>query len=861
MKRIYLVDVSNMFFRAFFAIPRLTNSRGMPTNALYGFVGMTIKLLREAKPDYIAYCFDRPEPSFRVELYEDYKANRDEMPDDLEPQLPYIQKITEVLGIPMLDKAGYEADDIIGTLAREAARKGIEAVIVSGDKDFAQLIDSKVTLYDTMKNVKYDAEAVKGKWGILPHQMIDYLSIVGDSSDNVPGVRGIGPKGAEKLLGQYGSLDNIYANIDKITPPGVKQKLIDGKESAYLAKKLVEIKTDLDLNCKVEDLKLKPIDKEAVKALFEELDFGSMARKLLADEGGAAAPASVAVDDSLAEEFTNAYRSALAESVGTPKETWQRVQMELNEFIETLRDGDDLWAVKNERGFCFGYNKQAIQVNAELERIGEALASKNMRWHGFDVKNLWWDLRLPKAQETAWDTMLAAYILKPKPVENFGEVYKMLTQKDLPDLLSPEDILSHEVHLQKVLQDRLVNAKGDQVFKEIELPMVPVLYAMERHGILIDVKDLQAQSRELAEDIRALEEKIHRLAGERFNIASPKQLGAVLFEKLKLPASKRTKTGYSTDSEVLSKLAREFPICDAIIEYRELTKLKSTYVDALPGLVDARDNRLHTHFQQAVTTTGRLSSTNPNLQNIPIRTERGRLVRRAFICAPGHQFLSADYSQIELRVLAEITGDKGLVEAFERDLDIHAATAAEIFNIKVEDVNADQRRMAKAVNFGLAYGQGVFGLAETLNIPRDEAKSIIDNYFRKFKNVKAYMTEVVEQAKEKGYVETLFGRRRYLDELKSSNQFQRKAGERAAINAPIQGTASDLMKKAMIEVAKRVECPMVLQVHDELLFECDENVIEEQSKLARSIMESVSTFKVPLKVNVATGKNWEDAHS
>jgi DNA polymerase I len=863
MKRIYLVDVSNMFFRAFFAIPRLTNARGMPTNALYGFVGMTAKLLREAKPDYIAFCFDRPEPSFRAELYEDYKANRDELPDDLAPQLPYIKKITEVLGIPMLDKLGYEADDIIGTLACEASKKGIEAIIVSGDKDFAQLVDGKVSLLDTMKNMKYDSEAVKGKWGILPEQMVDYLSIVGDTSDNIPGVRGIGPKGAEKLLAQYKTLDNIYKNIDEITPPGTKQKLIDSKDSAFLAQKLVQIKTDLDLNCKVEDLKMKAIDKEAMKALFEELDFGSLARKFLSDDGGPATAASApSIENSSAmDEFTNAYQSALADSAGATKETWPRVQLELQQFVDLLKNGEDLWAVKNERGFCFGYKQQSIQVNAELERIGEAIASKKMRWHGFDVKNLWWDLRLAKPQQVAWDSMLAAYIIKPKPVATFGEVYKMLAGRDLPDLLSPEEILAHEVSFQQNLQDRLVSAKGDRVLHHIELPMVPVLYAMEKRGVKIDSQELHRQGKGLAEDIQALEAKVHRLAGEKFNIASPKQLGALLFEKLKLPAGKKTKTGFSTDSDVLSKLAKEFPIADSILDYRELSKLKSTYVDALPGLVDARDNRLHTTFQQAVTTTGRLSSTNPNLQNIPIRTERGRLVRRAFICEKGHTFLSADYSQIELRVLAEITGDKGLCEAFARDLDIHSATAAEIFDIDVKDVNSDQRRMAKAVNFGLAYGQGVFGLAETLNIPRDEAKAIIDNYFKKFKNVKEFMTETVESAKEKGYVESLFGRRRYLDELKSSNQFLRKAGERAAINAPIQGTASDLMKIAMIEVAAKVECPMVLQVHDELLFECEDSEIEKQSKVATQIMESVGNFKVPLKVNTATGKNWEDAHS
>ncbi|MEK6555135.1 MAG: DNA polymerase I, partial [Bdellovibrionota bacterium] len=514
---------------------------------------------------------------------------------------------------------------------------------------------------------------------------------------------------------------------------------------------------------------------------------------------------------------------------------------------------------------CFADGKTIYQVNARIDEIGPLLSEKKLKWNGFDVKKIWKYLGI-STSVCDWDTMLAAYVLRPKPVEAFSDVYKILYHTELPDLLSPEEALSLEMQAQAELQKRLIENSGESVYREMELPVVSILHDMEQAGILIDKKELARQSKTLETDILALEKKIHELAGGPFNIASPKQLGAILFEKLEIPAVKKTKTGYSTDSDVLSKLSEKYPIAALIIEYRELSKLKSTYVDSLPTLVDPKDERIHTTFQQALTATGRLSSINPNLQNIPIRTDRGRMIRKAFIAKKDHVLLAADYSQIELRVLAEITKDPGLIEAFRKGHDVHAATAAEVFEVPLAEVTSDQRRMAKAVNFGIAYGQGVFGLAEALGIPRAEAKTIIDNYFIKFPNIQNYMSQTIEQAKEQFYVETLFGRRRYLDELRSNVQMIRKFGERAAINAPMQGTASDIVKKAMIAVyraiqAGEIKAQMVLQVHDELLFECHKDQAEAQSAIIKSVMENVVQLKVPMIVNVAWGTDWESAHS
>lgn len=821
---------------------------------------MCIRLLREKRPEYMVFCFDRPEPSFRSEVYEDYKANRTELPDDLEPQLPYIPKISETLGIPCIDKKTFEADDIIGTIAKKAEAAGLDVVIVSGDKDFAQLISPKVCMYDSMKEVTYDVPGVVEKWGVEPNQIIDYLALIGDTSDNIPGVRGIGPKGAQKLLAEFKTLDGIYQNIDKIKG-ATQTKLIEGKESAYLARRLVTIVTDVELGKKLEDFKMREIDKDDLKALFEDLEFTGLLKKLYAEPGTAPAAAEKKKEKKGAKEKPSGRKPL------TTKVQVQPVQMNFVKQILSLAEAERLirpesmlWISQNERGMCFANEKESFTIDGSLEQVGQLLQSKNLYWSGYNLKRSWHQLGLGLQKKPAWDGMLATYVLTAKNTENFPDMYKAITEKSFPELTSPEDELSLMMELKAHTDPLLEERNGRGIYEEMELPLVPILFEMEKRGIMVDAKVLADQSMELLRDIAALEKEIFAESGETFNLGSPKQLAHVLFEKLKIPPVKKTKTGYSTDSDVLAKCAVDFPVCGLIMQHRELCKLKSTYVDSLPTLIDAKDGRIHTSFHQALTSTGRLSSSNPNLQNLPIRTERGRKVREAVVAPPGHQLISVDYSQIELRVLAEITKDPALTSAFQSGKDIHAATAAEIFGVKLDAVTADQRRMAKAVNFGIAYGQGVFGLAEALGISREESKKIIESYFTKFKNVRTYMSEVVEKAKEDGYVETLFGRRRYLPELESGNHALRKFGERAAINAPMQGTASDLVKLAMLKVAENVGLPMLLQVHDELVFECPDKDVQEYCEELKKIMESVANFSVPLRVNVASGPNWDAAH-
>ncbi len=855
MKTMYLVDASNMFYRAFFAVPPLTNDKGMPTNALYGFLSMSMKLLRDVKPDCLVYCFDQKEPSFRNDLFADYKANRDEMPDDLKPQIPYLKLLAERLGVAQVERARYEADDVIGSLALQASRQGLEVVIVSGDKDFAQLVRPGISLYDTMKDLRTDVQGVKDKFGVRPDQIVDYLAMVGDTSDNVPGVRGIGPKGAQKLLGEFDTLEGVYANLYKIKG-ATHTKLVEGRESAFLAQKLVTIVTDLAFDVPLEQLRIKPIDSDALRTLLLELGFKSFERKMFADVASTAVK--VAASDA---------SSAPPQSEAAPKRTkkvvalekWVEVECTADELRQQVDPYSEVWGLLSERGLYIATNGKVFRVASTDAEISAALAHKHLKWKGFDVKQVLKALNLHAAR-VVWDSLLAAYVIRANMIGDFTEVYSDYCGKTLPDFATPLDHLQAHVELEAVLRESLRERQGEFVLEKFDLPLVSVLADMELKGFRIDVEELKSQSQSLLEDIRRLEQQIHSAAGESFNIGSPKQLANILFEKLKLPPTKKTKTGYSTDSDVLESLASQHVIAKLIVEYRELTKLKNTYVDALPALCSNEDGRVHTRLNQAATTTGRLSSTNPNLQNIPIRTERGRLVRRAFVAAPGYCLISADYSQIELRILAHIADDPGLKKSFLDDLDIHAATASEIFGTPLNSVTPQARRVAKAVNFGIAYGQGAFGLAETLGIPRGEATQIIQRYFEKFRGVKAYMEQTVRDGIERGYVSTLFGRRRYIEELKSSSPMIRRAGERAAINAPIQGTASDLVKLAMLEVHRSLPISMLLQVHDELLFECP---IEDAKLLAaeiKSMMESVYQLSVPLKVNVGFGNNWDNAH-
>ena len=987
MKKLYLVDVSSMFFRAFYAIRPLTNPAGLPVNALYGFISMTVKLLREIRPDYMAFCFDQSGDSFRKEIDPRYKANRSEMPADLVPQVPYFRRVSEALGIPCIEAANYEADDIIGTLTHLGRDHGLEVVIVSSDKDFAQLVKPYVSMYDTMKDVRYDEAGVVEKWGVEPRKMIDYLSIVGDSSDNVAGVKGIGEKGAQKLLAEFDSLEDIYNNIDKITG-ATQKKLIASKDEAFLSKRLVKIVCDMALGVQPEDLRLKPIRREDLSALLVELDFKTFAKTLLGETISSAAsnsPADVSFmpgeETTLRDEFPvnnddSAVQAGLAADAssepavsglaaatmsasvarfvrpaGSPsasgsiigEQVWSgaamaapvrgdlradghiegsvshllnpkgrenstvsgaanpfsvkfpagpvvetisasssivvgeitEVRFDISQLANWLKAETDTWGLQTERATYIaqaassassenpvnaGAKWTIAEVAADPDELGDLLTEKKLRYKGFDVKSFAKSNNV-RGPQVAWDQMLAAYVIRAAPIETVHPLFVLYNGQDLPELPTPSQVLTAHLQLELQLRKKIISINGERVLYEIEQPLVPLLLSMEQSGILIDTASLKIQSDSLTQDIAGLEKEIHAIAGDPFNIGSPKQLGQIMFDKMKMPAGKKTKTGYSTDTDVLQRLQDEYPFAGKVLQWRELSKLRSTYVDALPLLVNKKTGRVHTTFNQATTSTGRLSSVAPNLQNIPIRTERGNRVRGAFIADPGRALISADYSQIELRILAHITSDPGLMRAFEAGIDIHAATASEVFEVPVKDVTPEQRRKAKAVNFGLAYGQSAFGLADVLKISRKEAADIITRYFGRFSGVQTYMTETIEEAKKKGYVETIFGRRRYLDELFSNSPMIRKFGERAAINAPIQGTASDLVKLAMLKVGQPAGAQMLLQVHDELVFEVDQAAVDETCLTVTAKMESVAELKVPLRVNTGTGSSWLSAHS
>lgn len=896
MKNIYLVDVSSMFFRAFYAVRPLTSPQGLPTNAIYGFTSMIVKLLKEEKPDYLGFCYDLPTPSFRKDLYAEYKAHRSETPEDLIPQIPYIKKMVDALGIPSFEIKGYEADDIIGTLTEIGRKNHCHVHIVSGDKDFAQLVRPGVELLDTMKGSRIDVDGVKAKWGVRPEQFIDYLALIGDASDNIPGIAGIGPKTAEKLLNDYGTLDGIYQNIDSVKSASLKEKLIKGKENAILSKKLATIVTNIPMSDDLNQLKPTPFKKEELILLLRELNFKTLEKNLLnhteisafqnatgdvvsipssepitsATSNNLSSTSSMEDSTPTHDEFgipIKSYLKPLSKTTPDPLshstppllKTLTELVPNEEELQEKLPPGSHVWAFYNRSGHYLVYKDYLWTFQNDFKKWSTLLTEKKLIYSGFDLKTFWRDLGI-KSPTLEWDSQLAAYLLKTDHIGSFEETVPEFLLKNLPPFCTPSEEYSFHQELLHKLQTDIEQQGFHKLLYEIELPISPILLAMEQEGILLDAHLLQKQSSRLADDITKLEGLIYSLCGETFNIASPKQLGVILFEKLSLPSGKKTKTGFSTDNEVLESLKESHAIIAPILEFRELTKLKSTYVDALPSLMDPETHRVHTHFNQALTSTGRLSSTQPNLQNIPIRTKRGQEIRQAFIAPKGSVLLSLDYSQIELRILAHITEDPGLCAAFQAGHDIHAATASEVFEVSLENVTSDMRRAAKAINFGIAYGQGAYGLAENLGISRTEAQNIIKRYFTRFQRVQEYMESTVAEAKIHGFVTSIFGRKRILRELKSSSPMLRKFGERAAINAPVQGAASDIVKKAMIAVAEITDAKMLLQVHDELLFECLEDQADDLMKVLIPRMENVVTLKVPLVVNGGKGLNWDTAH-
>ncbi len=879
--RLYLIDGYSNIFRAFYAIRNLSSSRGEPTNAVYGFVQMLRKLLREEQPELIGVALDVSSDTVRKERYEDYKAHRKPMPEDLRPQIPWIRKALEAYRIPILEMERYEADDVLGTLAKKASAEGYDVILVSADKDLMQLVGPRVSLMHTGRDKVYDPALVEEDFGVPPEQVVDVLALMGDTADNVPGVPGIGAKGAQKLIQEHGTLEALLDNAGAISRKSYREGLEQNRDQALLSKELVTIHTDLDVDFDPDDLHHDPPDLEALRELFAAMEFFSLLDELKAD----AAAEEEAVEG---EEITD------------PAAWAERVAGFASPVLVARLGADEAL------GLAVGQPGQRPPVYADFRRDGmrEAALASLARWAdiedgaaepkwelvGHDLKEI---LRLiPGGPETSAhlvDAMLASYLIRPAlhghsfeemALERLGR--RALTGKDVGwDKEGPpavgDERLARFAGERIDLLDRLAEGvrreleEGDggalaKVYEEIEAPLLPVLLGMEERGVLLDTEFLAAMSEELGAEVGQLEGQIYAVAGEELNINSSQQLGAVMFERLGYPVIKRTRKTKtpSTGADVLEELARrgyELPVL--ILRYRELTKLKSTYVDALPALV-AADGRLHTTFYQAVAATGRLSSANPNLQNIPVRTELGQRIRKAFVAEEGSVLLAADYSQVELRVLAHIAGEEALIEAFRRGEDIHTATAAAVLGIAPELVSAEQRRAAKTINFGIMYGMSAYGLAQNLGIGRAEAQEFIDAYLARYPKVKRYREETLATAHAEGKVATLYGRVRYLADIESKNRALRENAERMAINAPIQGTAADLMKLAMIRLDRRLRAErpgshLLLTVHDELVLEVPAGEVEEVAAVCRQEMEGVAELAVPLAVDVGWGRTWYEA--
>ena len=872
-----LVDGSNYLYRAFYAIPALTNSKGFPTNAIYGFTNMLLKLLRELKPDYIVIAFDVKGPTTRHEEFTDYKATRKPMPDDLSPQIPFIKDIIRGFSIPVLEMQGTEADDIIGALAEQASQKGWRTVIVSGDKDLMQLIDENVTMVDTMKDKTYDVAAVKERFGVAPDKVVEILGLMGDTSDNIPGVPGVGPKTAQRLIEGYGSLEEVIQNADNLRNVKLRESFKKYAEQARLSRQLALIRRNIAIDFDLNEAARKEPDKELLTKLFSEFEFSSLLQEIRKGKPASTKDCTVIADNQMLDDLLGKLRQCRGFSC---EFIWEKNQRSFLAGIATCIDGASFYIPLNRPG-----NKNQMDKKQVFVALTPFFSSDRIKKYFHNLKStlvLQPDFNLQAAEDTA----LMAYLLNPtKPSYELAEIAWEYLHEQLPSApdtadvknnsLSAADIDKMAKHgagraeaiekLGNLLPGKLKETEADELYSKVEMPLLHVLAAMEKKGVLIDTKILNQMSVELGQLLSLSEDKIYKLAGEKFNINSPKQLQVILFEKLKLPTGRKTKEGYSTDMEVLTLLAQSHELPAEILSYRSLSKLKSTYVDALPALINPQTGRIHTSYNQTATATGRLSSSNPNLQNIPIRTPEGKRIRQAFIAAPGYELISADYSQIELRVLAHLSEDKALIDAFQSDEDIHARTASDVFGVFPEMVNAEMRRQAKVINFGILYGMSAFGLAKELSVAQKTAQAYIDGYFERYKKVREYLNEILEGAKRDGYVCTLLNRRRYLPELQSKIPSVRQFAERMAINTPIQGTAADLIKVAMVNIAhlltkKNLAAQLIMQVHDELILEAPLKEKDEVAALVKKEMEEVIKLKVPLKVEIAAGKNWDEAH-
>ena len=886
-----LVDGSSYLFRAFHALPPLTNSSGQPTGAVYGVINMLKKLVNEYQPEHMAVVFDAKGKTFRNDLYKEYKANRPPMPDDLRVQIEPLHDLVEALGYPKLVIKGVEADDVIGTLATQAEALGMDVLISTGDKDMAQLVSDKVSLINTMNNNLMTPSTVEEKFGVRPDQIIDYLALVGDSADNIPGVPKVGPKTAVKWLTQYESMQNVIEHADEIKGK-VGENLRDTAEQLPMSYQLATIVCDVELDDDPNSLIMAEPDEESLREIYSQQEFKTWLTELSGDGAPAAKALDAEYETVLDEASFNAWLKKLQQAdifaFDTETTSLNYMQARVVGVSFAVEEGKAAYVP-------FGHDyegaPQQLSEDTVLGALKPLLEDKNKAKLG---QNLKYDTHVLinhgiHMQGVAHDTLLESYVLdstKRHDMDSMasrflnhntihfedvaGKGVKQLTfnQIDLdeagPYAAEDADIT---LRLHNTIHAQLEKNKSlNEVYEKIELPLMSIIQNIEHNGVKVDVDMLARQSEELAKRMQEIQQQAYEEAGEEFNLASPKQIQAIFFEKLELPVIRKTPKGQpSTAEDVLQELALDYPLPKLILEHRGLSKLKSTYTDKLPKQVDENTGRVHTSYHQAVAATGRLSSSDPNLQNIPVRSEEGRKIRQAFIADKGYKLLAADYSQIELRIMAHLSADKSLLKAFAEGKDIHRATAAEVFNLQLDEVENEQRRAAKAINFGLIYGMSAFGLAKQLNITRYEAQDYVDLYFERYPGVKDYMDSTREKAHEQGYVETLYGRRLYLPEINSRNGMRRQYAERTAINAPMQGSAADIIKRAMISLAasleeSKLDARMVMQVHDELVFEVAEKDVEALTSLVHKDMESAAQLDVPLLVDVGVGINWDEAH-
>jgi DNA polymerase-1 len=887
--QIFLIDGQSYIYRAFYAVRDLATSKGFPTNAIFGFVNMLQRIREEYAPSHLAVVFDAKGKNFRHDLYEKYKARRLAMPETLRPQIPCIKEVVRAYHIPTIELEGYEADDIIATLATRWAKDGAEVVIVSGDKDLMQLVSRHITMLDTMKGERIGIEQVRSKFGVEPARVVEVQALMGDATDDIPGIPGIGEKTAIKLICEWHDLENLLAHAAEI-PGKLGEKIRENAELARVSKALATLRCDVPIAVELDELVRREPDKERLKALFREFEF----RRLLAEmdspwDTPAEDPAppgeyEIVRTTQQLEHVLRAIRAAKTFCFDTETTSLDPLAAELVGVSLAVEEGRAWYIPVGHRS-----DDAAPQLPREevLTALRSLLEDQSLSSIGQNTKydmmvlakyGLW-------PRNLAGDTMLASYLLNPTRRHNLIDLawdqlqYRMVTYEEVTDngkknfadvsVAEAARYSGEDADITLRLAHRLfpqVQEEGmGKLFTDVEVPLAAVLARMELTGIRVDLALLSELSQEFGKQRRALEKEIYALAGEEFNIGSPQQLQTILFDKLGLPRGKKTKTGSSTDSSVLEALAEQYPLPAKILAYRGFTKLQSTYVDALPKLIHPKTGRIHTSFNQTVTATGRLSSSNPNLQNIPVRTEEGRRIRTAFVPEPGWVLLSADYSQIELRLLAHLSQDPVLIESFQQGQDVHARTASELFGVSLNAVSAAQRRQAKTINFGIIYGMGALRLGRSLGIPLKTAQEYIEQYFKRYAGIKAYMDGVLLEARKCGYVTTLLGRRRYVPDLQSKNAQLAAAAERMAVNTPIQGTAADLIKMAMVEIDKRLakeKAParMLLQVHDELLFEVQEQKLHKVKTLVRECMESVMELRVPLQVDLGVGANWAEAH-